>query len=329
MIGRRDFITLLGGAAAGSFHWPMAARAQQSRVPVIGYLSITSTANLAPRLAIFRRALSEAGYVEGRNVAIEVRTDDSLDRLPERAADLVRRGVSVIVAYGVPATTAAKTATATIPIIFLMGVDPVAFGFVKSFNRPGANLTGIATLGVELGPKHLELLHELVPAASVIGLLVNPANPSSQVATRELNAAAGKLGIDLHIVQVRNESDFEPAFVALRDLKAGGLVISNEGLLNGRSEQLAGLALRDKLPAIHVSSNFTAAGGLASYGARISDTDQLAARYIDRILRGEKAADLPVIQPTKFGLVINLNTAKALGLTVPQTLLVAADEVIE
>jgi putative ABC transport system substrate-binding protein len=324
MIARRDFITLLGGAATA---WPLAAGAQQPKVPVIGYLTIA--ANIASRRETFRRALSEAGYVEGRNVAIEFRTDDRLDRLPELARDLVRRGVSVIVAYGVPAATAAKAATATIPIIFQMGVDPVAFGLVKSFNRPGANLTGIATLGVELGPKHLELLHELVPAATVIGLLVNPANPSSQAATREVKAAAERLGIDLHIVEVRNQADFEPAFAALRDLKAGGLVISNEGLLNGRSEQLAGLALRDRLPAIHVTSTFTAAGGLASYGARTSDTDRLAVRYIDRILKGEKAADLPVIQPTSFGLVINLNTAKALGLTVPATLLATADEVIE
>jgi putative tryptophan/tyrosine transport system substrate-binding protein len=323
---RRDFITLLGGAAAT---WPMTAGAQQSKVPVIGYLSIAATAAIAPRRAAFRRALSEAGYVEGRNVAVEYRADDRLDRMPELAGDLVRREVSVIVAYGVPATTAAKAATATIPIIFQMGVDPVSFGFVKSFNRPGSNLTGIATLGVELGPKHLELLHELIPAATLIGLLVNPANPSSQTATRELKAAAEKLGIDLHIVQVRNEADFAPAFAALRDLKAGGLVISNEGLLIGRSEQLAGLALRDKLPAIHVSSTFAAAGGLASYGARTSDTDRLVARYIDRILKGEKAADLPVIQPTSFGLVINLNTAKALGLTVPPTLLATADDVIE
>jgi len=321
---RRDFIRLLGGAAAA---WPITAGAQQPKVPVIGYLGISSGA--AARRETFRRALSEAGYVEGRNVAVEFRADDRLDRLPELAADLARRGVSVIVAYGVPATTAAKAATTTIPIIFQMGVDPVAFGFVRSFNRPGANLTGIATLGVELGPKHLELLHELVPAATVIGLLVNPANPSSQAATRELKAAAEKLGIDLHIMQVRNEADFEPAFAALRDLKAGALVISNEGLLNGRSEQLAGLALRDRLPAIHVSSAFTAAGGLASYGARTSDTDRLVVRYIDRILKGEKAADLPVIQPTSFGLVINLNTARALGLIVPPTLLATADEVIE
>jgi putative ABC transport system substrate-binding protein len=249
--------------------------------------------------------------------------------LPELAADLVRRGVSVIVTRGVPATTAAKAATATIPIVFTMGADPVALGLVKSLNRPGGNLTGIATLGVELGPKHLELLHELIPAAAVIGLLVNPDNPSSQAATREINAAAGKLRIDLHVAQARNEGDFEPAFAAMRQSKAGGLVISNEGLLIGRSAQLAGLALRDRLPAIHVTSTFTAAGGLASYSARTSDTDRLYARYIDRILKGEQAAELPVIQPTSFGLVINLNTAKALGVAVPPTLLATADEVIE
>jgi putative ABC transport system substrate-binding protein len=281
------------------------------------------------RQEALRQALREAGYVEGRNVAVEFRTGDRIDRLPELAADLVRRGVSVIVSRGVLATTAAKAATATIPIVFEMGADPVALGLVKSLNRPGGNLTGIARLGVELGPKHVELLHELIPGAAVIGLLVNPDNPSSQVVTREVNAAAGKLGIDLHIVQARNEGDFEPAFAVLRELKAGGLVISNEGLLIGRGAQLAGLALRDRLPAIHVSSTFTAAGGLASYGARTSDTDRLFARYMDRILKGEKAAELPVIQPTNFGLAINLNTAKALGVAVPPTLIAIADEVIE
>jgi putative ABC transport system substrate-binding protein len=306
---RRDFITLLGGGAVA---WPLGARAQQLAMPAVGLLGVAGGAQEKSRNLRFRQSLSEAGYVEGRNVTIEFRTDDRLDRLPELAADLVRREVSVIYTPGVPAARAAKAATASVPIVFSMGADPVALGLVKSLNRPGGNLTGIATLGIELGPRHLELLHELVPAAAVIGLLVNPANPSSEAATRELKTAAGKLGLDLHILQARSEGDFEPAFAALRELKAGGLVISNEGLLIGRSEQLAALALRDRLPAIHVSPSFTAAGGLASYGASVADSDRLIGRYIGRILKGEKPADLPVLQPTKFELVLNLKTAKAL-----------------
>jgi putative ABC transport system substrate-binding protein len=323
-IRRREFITFLGGAVV----WPLAAGAQQPAIPVVGYLAVSSLLQ-SPTVRAFRQGLSEAGYVDGRNVVIESRIDGQLDRLPELAADLVRRKVRVIYTPGVPATMAAKRATASIPIVFSMGADPVAFGLVKSLNRPGGNLTGIATLGIELGPKHLELLHELVPTAAAFGLLVNPANPSSEAAVLGLKAAAGKLGLDLHILQARNEDDFEPAFAALREFNAGGLVISNEGLLIGRSDQLAALALRDRLPAIHVSPNFTASGGLASYGAGIADSFRLIGRYIDRILKGENPADLPVQQPSRYQLVINMKTAKALGITVPPTLFAIADEVIE
>jgi putative ABC transport system substrate-binding protein len=327
MIRRREFITLLGGAAVVL---PLAARAQQAAMPVVGFLSAASPDVTAVGLRNLRQGLGEAGYVEGRNVAIEVRgSDGQNDRLPELAADLVRRQVSAIVTAGVPATAAAKQATSTIPIVFQMGADPVAFGFVASLNRPGGNVTGVATIGVGLGPKHLELLHELVPTATSVALLANPANPSSEPVVSEVAAAARKLSLKLHILQARTERDFDPAFASLRQLGAGGLVISNEGLFLIRSEELAALALRHRVPAIHVASDFAAAGGLMSYGASSAERSWLVGLYIGRILKGEKPADLPVGQITKVELIVNLKTAKTLGITVPTTLFARADEVIE
>jgi putative ABC transport system substrate-binding protein len=321
---RRDFITFLGGAAL----LPVAARAQQPALPVIGYLS--AEAATIGVLDSLRQDLSEAGLVEGRNFTTEIRVaDHHIDRLPELAADLVRRQVSVIVTAGVPPTRAAKAATATIPIVFQMGADPVAFGLVASLNRPAGNLTGVASLAGELGPKHLELLHELTPGATAIALLVNPSNPSSEPIVSELKAAARKLGLQLHILQARSQDDIEPAFATLHQLGVGGLVISNEGLFLGLSQDIAELALRHRVPAIHVVPRFAAAGGLMSYGASAREPTRLVAQYVVRILKGEKPADLPVQQVTKIELTINLKTAKALGLTVPLTLQYAADEVIE
>jgi len=322
---RRDFITLLAGAAA----MPLPAHAQKAALPVIGFLAAGSAASSAP-LGALRQSLPKAGYVEGRDFTIDVlAADQNLDRLPELAAELVRRQVAMIVAPGVPAARAAKAATATIPIVFSMGTDPVAFGFVASLNRPGGNLTGVANLGVGLGPKHLELLHDAVPAATVMGLLANPANPSSGPVVSELPAAARKLGLELHILQARAESEFEPAFATLHQLGAGGLVISNEGLFIGRSEELAALALRHRMPAIHVAPDFVPSGGLMSYGGSAAESARLIGFYVARILKGEKPADLPVQQFTNIELAINLKTAKALGIEVPPALLIRADEVIE
>jgi putative ABC transport system substrate-binding protein len=324
---RREFITLLGGAAAS---WPLAARAQQPAMPLVGYVTPGSPDDVAARLRRLRQGLSEAGYVDGRNVRIESRAAEGrYDRLPEMAADLVRRQAAVIVTAGVPATAAAKAATATVPVVFQMGADPVAVGLVASFNRPGANVTGIATLGVALGPKHLELLHELAPTATIMALLINPTNPSAETLPSELAAAARKLGLQLHVLHARTERDFDSAFATLKQLGVGGLVISNEGLFLGQSAQLAALTLRHALPAIHVVPEFTAAGGLMSYGSSTTEAARLVAAYTARILKGEKPADLPVQQTTKIELTINLKTAKTLGLTVPPTLLATADEVIE
>ncbi|HEV3079326.1 MAG TPA: ABC transporter substrate-binding protein [Gemmataceae bacterium] len=323
---RRNFIMLLGGAAA----WSFAARAQQPALPVVGYLSVGPPSVSSVNVGALQQGLSEAGFVEGRNVAMEFRwAGDRYERLPELAADLVRRQVSVIVSPGVPATAAAKAATSTIPIVFTMGADPVALGLIASLSRPGANLTGIATLGIELGSKHLELLHELAPAASIMGLLVNPNNPSGRALTTELPAAAHKLGLDLHILQARTEDDLDRVVGSLRQLGGGGLVISNEALFFRKSARLAALTVGSGMPAVHVDPAFVAAGGLMSYGPNRADSVRQVGLYAGRILNGAKPSDLPVQQPTRYELTINVKTAKALGLTVPQTLLVAADEVIE
>jgi putative ABC transport system substrate-binding protein len=326
---RREFIAGLGGAVA----WPLGARAQQPALPVIGLLNSSSPDLSADRLRIFREGLSESGYVEGRNVAIEYRfAQDDFDRLPELAADLVRRRVAVIAAPGsVVAAYAAKAATATIPIVFQTGVDPVEAGLVASLNRPGGNLTGVTTLGVEVGPKRLELLHELVPTASIVALLINPANPAQRVdsETRGMQAAARILGLQLHILRASAERDFEAVFANLAQLGAGGLVIGGDPFLISRGRQLAALALRYAVPTIFQYREFVADGGLMSYGGNLTDATHLVGVYTGRILKGEKPGDLPVQQGTKVVLTINMKTAKALGLAVPITLLGRADEVIE
>ncbi len=326
---RRDFITLLGGAAA---IWPLVARAQQPVLPVIGFINVTSARNYTRQLAAFLNGLGETGYVDGRNVKIEYRwAEDRGDRLPTMAADLVQKQVTVIAATSTQAAIAAKAATTTIPIVFEMGADPVRLGLVASLNRPEGNLTGVTQTNIEIAPKRLQLLHDLVPTARVIALLVNPTVPAlAEPTTKELKAAARTLGLELHVLNASAERDFDAAFAKLVQLGAGGLVIGPDTFFISQTEKLAELAVRHMVPAVFEGREFAAAGGLISYGGNAADAYHLAGIYTGRILKGDKPADLPVQQATtKVELVINLKTAKALGIDVPNALIGRANDVIE
>ncbi len=324
---RREFITAVGGAVA----WPLAARSQQRGIPVIGYLGAQSPELWASRVRAFRQGLNESGYIEGQNVAIEYRwAEGHYDRYPAFVADFIARDVTLIVVAGsTPGIVAAKAATATIPIVFLTAADPVQAGFVSSLNRPGGNLTGVTALSLELTPKQLELLHEFVPTAKVVGLLLNPTNSVTEVQSKGMREMARRLGLDLHILHARNEGEFGSVFASLVQLRAGGLVIGGETLFTTGSKQLADLALRHAMPTIYQFREFAAAGGLISYGASLLDAHRLTGVYAGQVLKGERPADFPVQQVSKLELVINLKTAKTLGLTVPPSLLATADEVIE
>ena len=327
---RREFIALLGGAAAT---WPLAAHAQQPAMPVVGVLSAEwPNAVTADRLHAFRGGLNDTGYFEGRNVTIEYRwAEGRNDRLPALAAELVRLPVNVIVCAGsTPATIAAKAASTTVPIVFYGGADPVSMGLVASLSRPGGNVTGVTTLNVEIGAKRLEVLHELVPTATMIAGLVNPTNPViAETETRDLQAAARTLGLTLHMLHASSEQEIDTAFMTLVQVRAGALVIGTDALFNSRSEQLAVLTLRHEVPAIYQFREFVLSGGLASFGTTVVDTYRPLGVYTGRILKGEKPADLPVQQATKLDLIINMKTANALGITVPLPLVGRADEVIE
>jgi putative ABC transport system substrate-binding protein len=325
---RREFITLLGGTVVV---WPLAARAQQPAMPVIGFLNGGSPDLFANLVSALRQGLKETGYIEGQNLAIEYRwADGQNDKLGTLAADLVRRRVAVICATTTPAALAAKAATATIPIVFFVAGDPIELGLVASLNRPGGNLTGTTTLTLEVGPKRLELLHEMVPTAKIIALLINPTSPNlAEAQTRDLHTAARTLGLQIHVLQASSDRDFDTVFASLAQLRAGALVITSDSFFFSRSEQLAALAARHAVPAIYPFREHATGGGLMSYGASLEDSHRLAGAYAGRILKGEKPADLPIQQSTKFELVINIKTAKALGINVPLHLQQLADEVIE
>ncbi len=324
-IRRREFVSMLGGAAT----WPLAASAQQP-IPVVGFLMSREPGEDTHLVSAFRQGLNESGFVEGRNVTIEYRwAGQKSDTWPASAADLVRRRVNVIAAIGDGMALAAQAATASIPTVFVTGVDPVEFGLVASLNRPGGSRTGVSMLNAQLGPKRLQLLRELIPSTVAIGLLLNPAVPTAETLLQEHQAAALTLGLDLHVVHASTEGEIDAAFETLARLRAGGLVIGTGGLFNRRSDQIATLGLRYAIPTIYQYREFAAAGGLMSYGGSLADGTRLAGAYTGRVLKGEKPADLPVQQTTKVELIINLKTAKALGLTVPLTLLGRTDEVIE
>jgi putative tryptophan/tyrosine transport system substrate-binding protein len=327
---RREFIALAGAAASANF-WPLGARAQQPAMPVVGYLGAQSPAAFASRVAAFRQGLGEAGYAEGRNVAIEFRwAEGRHDRLPDLAADLVARQVTVIVAPGgAPAALAAKSATTSIPIVFEMGADPIAIGLVASLARPGGNLTGVSSLNVEVTPKRLEILHEAIPTGAVVAVLLNPTSPTADSQFKQLQEAARTLALQLHVLHASTEGDFDKVFATLLQLRPKGLVVASDTFFATHSEQLAALTARHALPAIHQSRDFALAGGLMSYGGSFVESHRQAGVYTGRILKGDKPADLPVQQVTKVELLINLKTAKALGVTFPLALSGRADQVIE
>jgi putative tryptophan/tyrosine transport system substrate-binding protein len=326
-VKRREFITLLGGAAA----WPLAAHAQQASVPVIGFLGPRSAQSDAYRVTAFRQGLSEAGLVDGQNFTIEYRWADSYyDRLPALATELVHRQVAVIATSGTPAAVAAKAATKTIPIIFETAADPVKIGLVASLARPGGNITGVTQASEEIAPKRLELLHELLPKAGALALLVNPTAPVlAEPQKREVLSAANALGIELHVLNASTEQDFDRVFAKLTELKAGGLVIGGDAFFTSHAKQLAALTVQHAVPAIYQWREFAAAGGLMSYGSNVTETHRLVGLYTGRILKGGKPADLPVQQAAKVEMFINLKTARALGITIPLPLSGRADEIFE
>jgi putative ABC transport system substrate-binding protein len=325
---RRDFIKMIGGSAVG---WPLAVRAQQSAMPVIGYLGGGSAKLYAELLRGLHQGLTEIGYVEGQNLLIEYRwAEGQNDRLPALATDLVRRKLAVSVAGDTPSTLALKAATSTIPIVFYTAVDPVALGLVASLKRPGGNLTGITNLTLEVGPKSLQLLHELLPAASTFALLVNPTSSTlAEAQSRDSLEAARTLGLQLHVLRASTDSELDSVFATLAKLRVGGLVIGSDSFFFTRSVHIAALAAQNAVPAIFGFRKFSVDGGLMSYGSDIVDGYRQVGIYTGRVLNGEKPADLPVQQSTKVELIINMRTAKALGITVPQPLLGRADEVIE
>ena len=324
---RREVITLLGGAAV----WPVLAHAQHSAKPVIGFINASSPERYAPQLAAFLNGLEEIGYVDGGNVVIEYRwAAGRNDQLPVMAADLVHRQVAVIAATSTPAALAAKAATDTIPVVFETGGDPIRLGLVTRMNRPGGNITGATQLNAETASKRLELLHEVIPTATVMAALVNPANPAlADPAIKDLQAAAQKLGLQLQILSASTERDFDGVFASVLHSRAGGLVVGPDPYLNSEADRIAALATRFAVPAIHERVSFVTAGGLMSYGGDIAESYRLAGIYTGRVLKGEKPADLPVQQATKVELRINLKTANALGITFPMSLLGRANEVIE
>ena len=327
-IGRRHFISALGGTVAA---WPLAARAQQSAMPVVGYLGTGVPGPFVKETDAFRQALAEAGYIEGQNVRIEYRwAGNQLAQLPALAAELVRSQVSVLIATGGSASAlAAKAATTSVPVVFVLGADPVKLGLVASLNRPGGNLTGLTFFTVTLEAKRLELLHQLLPRAKIIGVLVNPQNPNTENQARELQRAADALGLQIQVLTASSDHDLEAAFEKLSQLRAEAVIVTAETTFTNRRDQIVALAARHSVPAMYPRQEYVESGGLASYGAGVLDSYRQAGVYAARILKGEKPSDLPVIQPTKFEFIFNLRTAKALGLTIPPSVLAIADEVIE
>jgi len=325
--GRREFITLLGGAAAA---WPLGARAEQPAIPIVGFLSSTSPVGYQNALIAFRKGLSEFGYNEGGNVLVEYRwAEGQFDRLPALAADLLQRDPTVIVATGISSALGARAASTTTPLVFLAGDDPVKFGLVASLNRPGSTATGVAWLTSELFTKRLELVRELVPATALIGVLINPQSPEAPPQLKEIETAAQVIGQPLHVADASRETDFDAAFGALAERRADVLIVSNDPFFNSMRERIVTLAARHRIPVIYDRREYTIAGGLMSYGTSYSAAYRELGVYTGKILKGTKPADLPVEQATKFELVINLKTAKALGLEIPAKLLALADEVIE